>query len=64
MVSDAETEENRFACYDVLQAHAKIIAEKEYSVQFAAHIKKGRKAKTFKFTSTELLNTLIQMSKE
>lgn len=30
MVTESESEENRFDCYAVLQKHAEIIAKKEY----------------------------------
>ena len=64
MVSESTSVANRMKCYRVLQAHAKKVAENEYTIQLAAHLKKGRKHSTFKFTPTEVLNKLVRMSKD
>jgi hypothetical protein len=64
MVTESESQENRFACYDVLQAHAKVIAEKDYQQQYSEHMKKGRSLKTFRFAPSDTLNKLVQMSKD
>lgn len=64
MVSESESRENRVAAYKVLQKHAEKVAERQYNLQLEAHLKKGRKKSTFKFTPTTVLNTLIKMSRQ
>lgn len=64
MVTESTSQANRFACYKVLQKHAEIIAKKEYAAQLAQHLKKGRKRSTFRYNPGNVVNKLVQMSKD
>ena len=62
MVSEANTPENRLAAYRVLMKHAEKVAERQYALQLAAHLKKGRKKSTFKWVPTPVLIKLQNMA--
>jgi len=64
MVTESNSQTNRNACYRVLQKHAEVIAKKEYASQLSAHLKKGRKRSTFRYSPGSVVNTLVQMSKD
>lgn len=49
-------------CYHVLQAHAEAVAKRQYALQLAEHLKKGRKKSTFKFKPTRVQQHLIELS--
>jgi len=50
--------------YRIIQGHAEKVAANTYQSQRAAHLKRGRKASTFKYKPTRTLEHLCKMSSD
>lgn len=64
MVSEANTPENRLAAYRVLLKHAEKVAERQYALQLAEHLRRGLKKSTFKWHPTPVLIRLQKMARQ